>query len=90
VPRLSHQCPIFVVVAEVVVNADVVVVLIVVVVIDVFVVVVVDVGAEVVVEVVVGVPQEDKTSDITMIPVSNTRMAPFFIQTSFLIYDFSR
>jgi hypothetical protein len=78
VPSESHQFPVGVVVVEVVVGVVVVVVLVVVVVV--LVVVVVDVGV-----VVVDLEQDAKTIDVTMRQVNIIQMAPFFIQTSFLI-----
>ena len=89
--RLSHQCPVtvvVVVVTEVVVEVEV----------DVTVEVVEDVVPEVVVvlvvdvvpDVVADVLQDAKTSDVTMIQVSSTQITPLFMQASFLYLHNSR
>lgn len=87
VPRLSHQCPVDVVVAVVVTTAD-----------DVVDVVTEVASVEVVMEVVVvdvcvvdvelDVLQDAKTSEITMIQVSSTQITPLFMQASFLFVYF--
>jgi hypothetical protein len=76
-----------VVVTVVIVGVDVEVGTVVVVEIDVVV-----VDAEVVVEagVVVVLPQEAKTSDVTMMNVSAIQKTPLFIQASFLFADFRK
>jgi hypothetical protein len=81
--RLSHQCPVtvvVVVVTEVVVEVDVAVEVVEGVVTEVVVVLVVDVVPDVVADVL----QDAKTSDVTMIQVSSTQITPLFMQASFL------
>ena len=87
VPRLSHQCPVGVVVTVVVPTADVVVdVVTVVTVADVEVVVdVLDIGLVVVVDVVDDFTHDAKINDVTMRQVSSTQIIPLFITPPFIL-----
>ena len=81
-PRLSHQFPVGVVVAEVVAVVDAVDVGMVAVVVDVVIIVVVVVGDKLVVVevfVLVDVEQDANTNDITIRMVSAIQMTPLFI-----------